>query len=379
MKSLRLPVQRRLRRHVGTFAFRVLLVGFAPGVRAQDAPPTAKPPVITVLRDEAARLVPLVQSPLARAFLAAVPDLPAAPGTRVVFYNRETRDALNAAEAASRSDAALAGYEKRELDEHFYYYTKYGTPLASVRAFDLVAQAGLQSVDGRRVLDFGFGSIGQLRLLASLGAEVTGVEVDELLEKLYAEPGDTGAVARAGAASAGTPGSSAAGPTAPGAGATAPADARRAGSIRLLFGAFPADSALVARVGRGYALFVSKNTLKRGYVHPEREVDPKFLVHLGVDDPTYLRAVFALLEPGGFFMIYNLSPAPSKPDEPYKPWSDGRSPFARALLEEIGFEVLAFDQDDTATARMFGKALGWEADMNLETDLFGTYTLVRKP
>ena len=358
------------------------LLAAASVVRAQETPPAAKPPVQEVLRDEAVRLAPLVQSPLGKAFLAAVPTLPAVPARRVVYYNRATRAALSATEAAARGAEALEGYEPRELDEHFYYYTKYGTPLAFVRALDLVGQAGLASVDGRRLLDFGFGSIGQLRLLASLGAEVTGVEVDELLEKLYAEAGDTGLIPHARAPEPGALGGKA-GSGAPGgvAGAEASQGASGSGSpgrLRLLFGSFPSDSALVARVGSGYTLFISKNTLKRGYVHPEREVDPRFLVHLEVDDATYLRAVHALLVPGGYFMIYNLSPAPSKPDEPYKPWSDGRSPFARAAFEAAGFRVLAFDADDTETARRLGKALGWDADMNLATDLFGTYTLVQK-
>ena len=359
------------------------LLSAAGGVRAQESPPAAKPPVLDLLRDEAAHLAPLVQSPLGKAFLAAVPALPAVSAPRIVYYNRSTREALSLGEAESRSKEALDGYERRELDEHFYYYTKYGTPLAFVRALDLVGQAGLAGVDGRRLLDFGFGSIGQLRLLASLGAEVTGVEVDRLLEKLYAEAGDTGVIPHARApepgALGGKAGSGASGGVAGSEASQAAAGSGGPGRLRLLFGSFPSDSALVSRVGRGYTLFISKNTLKRGYVHPEREVDPRFLVHLEVDDATYLRAVHALLVPGGYFMIYNLSPARSKPDEPYKPWSDGRSPFAQAAFETAGFRILAFDADDTAMARQLGKTLGWDADMDLATDLFGTYTLVQKP
>jgi hypothetical protein len=132
-------------------------------------------------------------------------------------------------------------------------------------------------------------------------------------------------------------------------------------------------------VGGGYDVFVSKNTLKRGYIHPEQQVDPRMLVHLRVDDETYVRAVFDLLKPGGFALIYNLSPAPAKEGEPYKPWADGRSPFTRELYERVGFAVVAFDLDDSAAAREMGKALGWAEGMDLEKDLFGTYTLLRKP
>ena len=335
---------------IGAMFLAMCLVASA---RGQEAAP--EPGALATLRAEAVQLEPFVHSAIAKQFLAAVPDLPAIPGLRVVHYNRETREALSVAEAQQRSPEALAGFERRELDERFYYTTRYGTPLAAVRALDLVGAAGLSQVDGKKVLDFGFGSIGQLRLLASLGATVTGIEVDRMLEKLYADAGDTGSIARSKAAAAG-------------------AD----GQLRLLFGKFPAEAKIVDAAGKGYSLFVSKNTLKRGYVHPEREADPRQLVHLEVDDATFVRAVHEMLAPGGFMMIYNLSPAPSKPEEAYKPWSDGRSPFARATFEGAGFQVLAFDQDDSPAARQMGKLLGWDASMNLDTDLFGTYTLVQK-
>ena len=77
----------------------------------------------------------------------------------------------------------------RTLDEQFYYFTRYGTPLAYSRPLDLLAAAGFDDVRGKRILDFGYGTIGHLRLLASLGAEVVGVEVDPLLPALYSEPG----------------------------------------------------------------------------------------------------------------------------------------------------------------------------------------------
>ena len=333
----------------------VCFAGGAPVVLAQEPLATDKPSAVALLREEARLLAPRVHSPLGKALLAAVPALPAVAAVRVVHYNRTSREALSPEAASKRTAAELEGFERRELDEHFYYYTKYGTPLAAVRALDLAGQAGLASVDGAKVLDFGFGSIGQLRLLASLGADVTGVEVDQLLQQLYAAPGDTGAIPRASAAGAG-----------------------RVGSLRLLFGSFPGDAKLVAAAGTGYALFISKNTLKRGYIHPERDVEPRLLVHLGVDDEAYVHAVHSLLAPGGLMLIYNLSPAPSKPDEPYKPWSDGRTPFARELFEAQGFEIIAFDQDDTPEARAWGATLGWGEQMDLDSDLFGTYTLVRK-
>jgi hypothetical protein len=81
-------------------------------------------------------------------------------------------------------------------------------------------------------------------------------------------------------------------------------------------------------------------------------------------------------------MIYNLCPAPSPPDKPYKPWADGRCPFPEPMLVAAGFEVAAYDRDDSETARRMGHALGWDqgpSPMDLANDLFGTYTLARKP
>jgi hypothetical protein len=305
------------------------------------------------MRQEAAALASWVKSDVAKAFLGAVPDLPAVT-TRRVYYNKTTRDALVPAAAETLSAEARASYEARELDEAFYYTTRYGTPLAFVRPLDLLGQAGLAKIDGIRIADFGFGSIGQLRLLASLGATAIGIDVDKMLRALYREPADVGAIPRAASAGKGAP-----------------------GRVELLFGQYPAEADLVTRLGTGLDAFVSKNTLKRGYIHPAKEVDPRMLVHLGVDDATFVRAVYAALKPGGYFLIYNLYPA--QPADRYIPWADGQTPFTRELLEEVGFTVLAYDVDDTAPARAMGATLGWAEQMNLETDLFGIYTLVRKP
>jgi carboxyl-terminal processing protease len=304
--------------------------------------------------EQAEQLKPLFSSEVARSFLESARQLPKI-SEREVLVDPEDRQAAISLDAAEKlTPEERARYESRKLDEHFYYFTRYGSPLAFARPLEIAAnKAGIQNVAGLRIVDFGFGSIGQLRMLASQGADVTGIEVDLLLTALYSQPSDVGAIRVASADASG-------------------AD----GKLELLFGKFPVE--LDDKVRDGVDLFVSKNTLKRGYIHPEKPVNPKMLVQLGVSDEQFLRRVHAKLNDDGHFLIYNLHPAPAADDEPYIPWADGRSPFSRAAFVDAGFEVLEFDVDDTPTARQMAKALKWDAQMDLENDLFATYTLVKK-
>jgi hypothetical protein len=329
----------------------ILLVAFlVVSVRAQG-----DSSALSTLKAEAEALTPLVTSALTKEFLGAVDELPRVSLPRVVYVQKSPRVYLAPAEYESLSDTAKARFERRELNNRFYYYTRYGTPLAFVRPLDLVTQAGFASLSGARIIDFGFGSIGQLRLMAGQGATAYGIEVDPLLRILYGDSGDTGPIPRAANAGEGPD-----------------------GQLNILIGNFPGDSDISAALGSGFDIFFSKNTLKRGYIHPEREVDPKMLVHLGVDDSTFVKRIYDLLKPGGYFMIYNLHPALSKPDEPYIPWSDGRCPFEKGLVERIGFTTLSFDTDDTEFAHTMAKAIGWDKEMDLSKDLFGTWTLFQK-
>ena len=84
-----------------------------------------------------------------------------------------------------------------------------------------------------------------------------------------------------------------------------------------------------------------------------------------------------MLKPGGIFYIYNLA---AEQAEPYKPMADGRCPWSRELLQAAGFEVLAFDADDSVKARQMGHLLEWDSEgEELQKTLFATYTLLRRP
>lgn len=329
----------------------LLTIGSA-GAAVQTAP--APVPATQQLRQEAKSLEPMFRATLVQRFLAATADLPSI-SPRNAMRDPATRRYYTPAEAETLPEQTRKGLEKVDLDEEYYYNTRYGTPLAYSRPLEILAEAGFDTVEGKKLLDFGYGGIGHLRLLASLGAEVVGVEVDPLLKILYGQPGDQGTIkGRHG----------------------------KDGTLTLVDGQFPADDAVNRAVGDGYDLVISKNVLKNGYIHPAEPVDPRRLVHLGVDEETFVRRLFTILKPGGRALIYNLCPAPAPAGKPYIPWADGRSPFSETLFKTSGFTVVAFDKDDTSAARLMGRALGWhegESAMDLEKDLFATYTLVEKP
>ncbi len=329
-------------------ALLTLLLAGAP-IAAPAAEPAASPSAaVSKLRADADALRPLVRSPLARGFLDATAHL-TAKSPRTVWRDSSRTTWWSDREAHALPDSVRAQLVSRELDETFFWNTRYGSPLAYVRALEFASRFGLTSFEGKRVADFGCGMVGQLQLMASLGADAVGIDVDASLRALYSEPGDLGEMGR--------------------------------GRVRLAIGQWPAEPALVREVGEGIDLFLSKNTLKNGYLHPAEEVNPRMLVHLGVSDSAFVAQLARSVKRGGLVVIYNLSPAPAPPGKPYIPWADGRCPFPREMWEAHGFDVLAFDEDDGPAARAVGRALGWDAGesgVKLDTDLFALASVFRR-
>jgi SAM-dependent methyltransferase len=318
---------------------------------AKPAEPLPPPPITEKMKADATKLSPLVTSELAKQFLAATAKL-AEPTPRTVYRNREKGIALT-----KRAYDALSAEEKatltaREYPPDFYYETGYGSPLVYARVLDLAAPHVMRA--GKpKVLDFGYGTIGQLQLLAHCGFDAHGVDIEPMFPALYSEPGDTGAM--------GT------------------------GSVSIHAGQWPAEESLRNAVGGGYSLITSKNTLKKGYIHPSppagQTVDPKRLVHLGVGDEEFLKRVHDALEPRGVFLIYNICPPQNPPEKEYIPWADGLSPFPREMLEKAGFEVLAFDDvDQPWVIECFG-ALGYTEGKSREEaakEFLCWYTIARR-
>lgn len=350
---------------------------------AQPKVADGAPRPMELIRGEASRIVYELQTEGAKRFLIAASWLPIID-ERVVYWNKADRKAATPDEFAKLAPEAQKNFQERKLDEGFYYYTRYGSPVAYSRALDLLASEvertataeekapkppldptfpGAQprkfnAFEGKKILDFGFGGIGHLRLLASIGADVTGVDVDDLLKAYYNDPKDQGSVK--GAPIGGQPGSD--------------------GSLKLVFGQWPADKKTADGVGEGYDIIISKNTLKNGYINPEHQVDERMLIKLGVSNDDFVAHLNRILKPGGKILIYNLCPAQKPEPKDYIPWADGRCPFPREMLEKHGLRVVEFDKQDDDWARKLGKAIGWDKDgMNLEKDLFAWYTLIEKP
>jgi len=72
----------------------------------------------------------------------------AARRARVVWVDSARTHAWNEAEAAALADTTRARLIRRDLDESFYYNTRYGSPLAYLRPLELLAQHGSRASRG---------------------------------------------------------------------------------------------------------------------------------------------------------------------------------------------------------------------------------------
>lgn len=336
------------------------------GVSATAQTPAAQPPAsqtpatetpaeplrgVEALKAEAERLRDQVRSDIARAVLDEVARLPRIE-PRPMFADRQARRYYAPKSVEGMTEEQKTRLEPFDADENLYYVTKYGSPLAYIRALDLIGSE-LPTLRGTRVLDYGYGTIGHLRLIAQCGGEAVGVDVDPFLTELYSRPEDQGQ----------TPGG---------------------GSIHLVSGLWPGDEATRTAAGAGFDVFLSKNTLKKGYVNPDVEIDDRIrrmMLNLGVERLDYLRAVHDSLKPGGIFLIYNICGPQAPEGQPFLPMADGRCPWTVDELNAAGFDVIAHDLEDHISVRAQAKALGWDQppySMDLDNDTFAWYTLAKR-
>jgi hypothetical protein len=319
-------------------------------VQPESAKPLA-PSGVEKIEQDAQALLPTLKSNLAKTYAAATKHLPSI-STRTFFRHKTTRAWLTKSDYDKLPEADRKDITERPLDENFYYNTGYGSPLSYTRALEILADHGFTDFNNKRTLDYGCGGIAPMRLQAHCGADAVGVDIEPLFPLYYNQPGDQGEIKTDSTT----------------------------GKVTLITGRWPAEEAAKSAVGGDYDLIISKNTLKKGYVTPEKPADEKFLVKLGVADVNFCKAVFDALKPGGKVLIYNIcgKQDPAK----YVPMTDGRCPFPKDMLETVGFKVLAFDADDTEGCRGMARTLGWDQGpngMNLKDDLFAHYTLVERP
>ena len=299
------------------------------------------------------------QSELVKNFLAAAKTLSPIKA-RTIHYHRERRKALTENQFRELDEAKRSGFVPMVIDDQ-RYYGHYSTPLAWVRPFEILAENGIASVDSKRVLDFGFGNVSQLRMLASLGADVTGIEVaGGIHQAMYSRESDQGEIARLSSGKI-----------------------ENNGNVNLAFGQWPAEKAMVAEVGRNFDLIITKNVLKLGYIHPQQEVSKRMLIDLGVPDDQFLGELFKTLKPGGQILVYNIHPSQSPDPKEYKPWAHGETPWKKSDVEKAGFEVVAWHVDDSSAIQSLGTKLGWrdssESQEAFETGFRAMYTLLKKP
>lgn len=298
-------------------------------------------------------------TPSANAWLDEAERLPAFE-PRTIHYTR-TRNgntAYTAEQYEALDEADREGLRELTAEPGGRYdETFYGSPLAYLRALDLGAQhlgteAESFGLEGARVFDLGYGQIGQLRMLARAGAHAVGADPDPILAALYAQPGDTGPVARED------------GPD---------------GSITLTHGVWPADESAREAVGEGFDLIIVRNLLKRGYIHPPQETPAYTQVSFGVPDGEFLGALFNALRPGGVLVIYTLGGPYAPPGESYNPSCDIANPWSEETWADVGFEVIAHEAPESEQARAVGAALGWGEQLDLDKGIFGITSIYRRP
>lgn len=311
------------------------------------------------LRAKAQSLADNSQAGLVKNFLSAATSLKPIE-ERTIYFNRAQRKALTKEQFRDFTEDKQSEFVPMLVDNQLYY-GYYSTPLAWVRPLEILAENGIESVDSKRILDFGFGNVGQLRMLASMGANVTGIEVaNGVHEAMYSQESDQGVIAKLSSGGI-----------------------ENDGSLKLAFGRWPAEKEIVAEVGGNYDLIVSKNVLKLGYIHPQQEVSKRMLIDLGVTDERFLSELFKLLKPGGMLLVYNIHPMQSSDPKEYKPWAHGETPWEKDDVTKAGFEVVAWHVDDSTAIQSLGTRLGWrDSSMNEEDFKEGfraMYTILKKP
>ena len=327
------------------------------GACAQDWSPAA-------LSAEAERVAEVCDAPAVADWLSRAAELPVPEEVvlhigprrqggmdREVFTQEGLEELMAEPGATPRSDLRTIPFGPNR-----YYATSYGTPIAYAPMLQHVAEAlaarGADSFAGMKVLDFGYGQLGQMAMLARCGAEVHGVEVDPMVHTLYEVSGAAGQVQ---------------------------SDDGRIGSVHLHMGEWFGDDALRGEVGSGFDLMLFRNVLKKGYVTPDEAMEGFDPIDVGGSPERGAEIIAGALAPGGLAIIYNLGSGPHvRDDGSYNNQADVRDPFGQDAWEAAGLEIIAFEADGSALMRETGVAIGWAATVEELALLNARYTIVRR-
>ena len=310
----------------------------------------------TALAQEADRVAEIVTQPAVVEWLSKARELPEVEGQTLFVGPRDEggfgREVYTPSQAREMNEQDLAAFKAVAFGPGRYYATNYGSPIAYATALACAADAGMDSFAFKRILDIGYGQIGQLEMLARCGAEVDGVEVDPIVHLLYASTRPTDTVV---------------------------ADDGTKGRVSLHFGEWFGDWKFRNSVGKDYDLILARNILKHGYVQPEEPMESYDPINVGGDPAMGAQIIYEALKPGGIAVVYNLGAGPwRQEDGSYNAPADVRDPFGREAWEAAGFEVLHFQTNGSQLMREVGVALLWGRPEDLESYNV-LYTVVRRP
>jgi hypothetical protein len=116
----------------------------SPATQSAHAPEKTIEGSVEWLREDARRVRPLVHTPFANRFLDAADSLPHVP-PHDVYRSKDKSRWLTADQFTALADAERTSFDRVTVDEPLYYETKYGSPLAYARAFEVLAQHGFAS------------------------------------------------------------------------------------------------------------------------------------------------------------------------------------------------------------------------------------------
>ncbi|GJM18423.1 MAG: hypothetical protein DHS20C14_06360 [Phycisphaeraceae bacterium] len=296
---------------------------------------------------------PLATTALGRAWLGRGDDVRTEFEDRTFYCAFRPNRAITAEEYAALPEDEREGWRERVVSADTYYSTFYGTAAAYLPAVEFAATTlgvgdDAAGFEGTRVLDLGYGQMGQLELLAACGAEVVGVEVDPILTMLYEDSQQPRTVENPEGDD---------------------------GSVRVTECLWPNEEACRDDAGGGYDVIMARNLLKRGYVKPKELIGNYVPVAHGMSDEEACKHFYDALAPGGVVVIYSLGGAP----HPDKPWTDIANPWPIDAWEAVGFEVVHHDLDVSADARTVFVTLGLGEAEPLESGLFGVCSVYRRP